>query len=169
MLRGNGNYGNALLTNFPVMEDHLVDLTVPGREPRGAIDAVLRVNRRSVRVLVTHLGLRARERRTQAEKLLELLQDSRGKPPIVLADMNEWFPLGGSLRRFSQCLGKLPAPGTFPSRFPIFSLDRIWMGQGVRLEKMRVHRTPISRIASDHLPITARVRLEAPSGEAKQK
>ena len=59
-------------------------------------------------------------------------------------------------RRF----GPMPSLRTFPSRFPVFALDRIWVQPRASLLDVRVHRTPLARRASDHLPLTARVRLE---------
>ena len=60
-----GHYGNALLTRFPILAVRRLDLSVPGREPRGAIDVDLDVNGAPLRVLVTHFGLKAFERREQ--------------------------------------------------------------------------------------------------------
>jgi endonuclease/exonuclease/phosphatase family metal-dependent hydrolase len=163
MLRGSGQYGNALLSRLPVLEHRLLDISVQGREPRGAIDTVLRVNRHRLRVVVTHLGLRPAERRLQVERLLKVLRPSADPPLVVLADTNEWFPLSRSLRAFWKYFRKVPAHGTFPSWFPVLSLDRIGVTQGVGLERIRVHRTPLSRKASDHLPVKAWLRLATSS------
>ena len=58
ILRGDGHYGNALLTSRPVGDIRRLDLSVPGREPRGALDVTIAVRRgKTVRVVVTHLGL----------------------------------------------------------------------------------------------------------------
>jgi endonuclease/exonuclease/phosphatase family metal-dependent hydrolase len=47
------------------------------------------------------------------------------------------------------------APRTFPARFPFFSLDRIWVRPTETMISLDVHKTPLARIASDHLPIKA--------------
>ena len=49
------------------------DLTVRGREPRGALEVELSAGAKSVRVIVTHLGLSAAERRAQVQKLLTVI------------------------------------------------------------------------------------------------
>ena len=52
-----------------------VDLTVYRREPRGALDVDLDIDGRTVRVVVTHLGLLPGERRKQVRRLLDVLGD----------------------------------------------------------------------------------------------
>jgi endonuclease/exonuclease/phosphatase family metal-dependent hydrolase len=60
LLRSAGDYGNALLTRAGLLDLRRIDLSVPGREPRGAIDAVVHAGRRRLRILATHLGRRLR-------------------------------------------------------------------------------------------------------------
>ena len=50
---------------------------------------------------------------------------------------------------------KPPAPATFPARWPVLALDRIWVRPRRRLERVFVHRSPTARVASDHLPVVA--------------
>src|SRR5581483_10937782 len=69
ILRPDSHYGNALLTRHNVREVRSHDLSVPGREPRGILDVDLDVHGHPLRVLVTHLGLGARERRRQTNML----------------------------------------------------------------------------------------------------
>ena len=57
--RRNGHYGNLLLTSGTVRAVHKLDLSYPGREPRGAIDSDVEFNGETVRVIVTHLGIAA--------------------------------------------------------------------------------------------------------------
>jgi endonuclease/exonuclease/phosphatase family metal-dependent hydrolase len=49
------------------------------------------------------------------------------------------------------------APRTFPSRFPTFALDRVWVHPAARLVDIEVDRSEPARVASDHLPLVARV------------
>jgi endonuclease/exonuclease/phosphatase family metal-dependent hydrolase len=41
-------------------------------------------------------------------------------------------------------------------------LDRIWAGPDGAVSGIRVHRTPLARRASDHLPVRAQIRWHAP-------
>jgi len=150
-------YGNILLSRFPVLVVRRTDLSVPGREPRGILDVDLDVHGTTVRVLVTHFGLRFGERRYQTDRLLEALAIDPADPLILLGDLNEWLPRGYAVRQLSAVLGEVPAYRTFPSRFPIGALDRIWVRPLEALETVRVHRTAMTRLASDHLPLKATV------------
>ncbi len=91
LLERTGHYGNAVLTRLPVGAVHRVDLSVPGREPRGALDLVLEAPRGALRVIATHLGLAPAERRRQIRRILALLAPVRPEPVVLLGDLNEWF------------------------------------------------------------------------------
>lgn len=149
-------YGNVLLTAFPIVSSRLIDITVAGREPRGAIEAVLRIHGANVRVIVTHLGLSAAERRLQIRKLLDRVKDDL--PSMILGDLNEWIPLSSTMRWMTRQFGKTVAPRTFPSVLPVLPLDRIWSSHG-RITAMSAFSTRLTRIASDHLPIRATLSL----------
>lgn len=157
--RKDGHYGNALLTAYPIVWSRALDISVEGREPRGAIDAVLRIGKVHFRVVVTHLGLTRAERNRQTRKLASALGERGLRNTILLGDMNEWLPLSVPLRSFNGMFGKAPAPPTFPSRFPLFALDRIWVSPSGRLSSIRAHKSLLARVASDHLPVKATIRI----------
>jgi endonuclease/exonuclease/phosphatase family metal-dependent hydrolase len=52
------------------------------------------------------------------------------------------------------------APPTFPSRCPLFRLDRIWVSAPARLARVHVQRTALARRASDHLPLACELRWD---------
>jgi endonuclease/exonuclease/phosphatase family metal-dependent hydrolase len=155
-----GPYGNVLLTGWQVIDCRLLDLSVPGREPRGAIDADLLIEGRPVRVVVTHLGLSAAERRYQVRRLLEALSRGQSRFIIVLGDINEWVLRSRPLRWFYSRFGKPPAPRTFPSWLPLFSLDRIWVLPREVLVEVRAYAKPLARVASDHLPVRGLIAID---------
>ena len=155
MFRAGADYGNALLTRLPVRSVAQVDLSVPGREPRGAIDARLDAGAEILRVCASHLGLRPSERRTQVKQLLMRLAAEPGDIDVLIGDINEWLLWGRPLRWLHRFFGKPPAPATFPARRPLFALDRIWVRPRRRLQRVFVHRSPTAREASDHLPVVA--------------
>jgi endonuclease/exonuclease/phosphatase family metal-dependent hydrolase len=147
---------NALLTTREFGMVRRYDLTVAGREPRGALDVELCAAGQVVRVIVTHLGLRPAERRMQVKQLLTVL---RGIPPdhpvVVLGDINEWLPIGRPLRWIHRLLGRPPSQRSFPVWAPIFALDRVWTRPAGALLALEVHRSPDARAASDHFPVRA--------------
>lgn len=80
---------------------------------------------------------------------------------MLLGDINEWFLPGRPLRWLHARFGYAPALRTFPARFPILPLDRIWAHPSHTLDHIRVHRTGEAAIASDHLPVIAELDLAA--------
>jgi endonuclease/exonuclease/phosphatase family metal-dependent hydrolase len=49
---------------------------------------------------------------------------------------------------------------SFPSRFPVFALDRVLGTPHNLVTAVEVHNTPLARMASDHLPIKAHLDLK---------
>ena len=152
-------YGNLLLSRLPVEEVAHLDLCVAGCEPRSAIDARVLVDGTDVRIIVTHLGLRPRERREQIGRLLQQMAP-RGEHVLVLAgDMNEWLPFSPALRPLRRVLGPGTLQATFPARFPLLSLDKIFVSPARALRNAWVHRSRAAARASDHLPLIAEIDL----------
>ncbi|MGH7383572.1 MAG: endonuclease/exonuclease/phosphatase family protein [Candidatus Rokuibacteriota bacterium] len=155
MFRAGAHYGNALLTRLPVRSVTQIDLSVPGREPRGAIDVRLDAGGRILRVCAAHLGLRPHERRTQVKQLLMRLVDEPGDVDVLIGDINEWLLWGRPLRWLHRFFLEPPAPATFPSGWPILALDRVWVRPRRALDRVFAHRSAAAREASDHLPLVA--------------
>lgn len=153
-------FGNALLTRHPIVEVHRLDLSLDGREPRGALAATLDVGGTPVHVLATHLGLRVRERRFQVQQLMSYLESVRNSLVVVLGDINDWVPLRSIAHVLDRRLGTAPRLRSFPSSRPLLSLDRIWIHPAAALKGMFVHRSALARWASDHLPVVADIDLE---------
>jgi endonuclease/exonuclease/phosphatase family metal-dependent hydrolase len=155
------NFGNALLANHPIGEVRRLDLSLLAREPRGALDVDLDVGGIPVRVLVTHLGLRPYERRYQVKGILDALSSEFTGLVVLVGDFNEWSPARLSLRRLRNWFGYYPpAPPTFPSRFPVLPLNRIWVRPRTALLSVRAQKTSLARVASDHLPLKGALRAQ---------
>jgi endonuclease/exonuclease/phosphatase family metal-dependent hydrolase len=165
--RRRGRFGNALLTRWPVLGVRRIDLSVKGYEPRGAIDADLLIENRVLRVVATHFGLHGPERRLQAQRVLDAIAvpPANGAAPadavVIMGDLNEWRGRRGGIPALERRLGRAPAPRTFPSWCPVLPLDRIYAGDPVEIVTLEVHRSPLARIASDHLPLRAALRWGA--------
>jgi endonuclease/exonuclease/phosphatase family metal-dependent hydrolase len=159
-----GAFGNALLTRLPLRGVRRLDLSVPDREPRGAIDCTLETDAGLLRVVATHLGLRARERRVQVRRLTAELARPGAAMLVLLGDMNDWRSRVGPLATVRAMLGPSPRPRSFPAWRPALALDRIWARPASRLRHVRVHRTPLAREASDHLPVRGELRLTPAAG-----
>lgn len=159
-------YGNALLTRLAIDGSRSYDLSVKSREPRGCIRADLRLGGELIHVFALHLGLSRAEQRLQAGMLLgaDILRDAAvAWPLVVVGDFNFWFP-GPIARAVKRALvdGAVAAgsrAATFPSRWPMLRLDRIYVDGAWEVLEVKVHRSKRARWASDHLPLVARLRL----------
>ena len=170
LARHDGPFGNALLTRRKVLDVRRLGFTYSRREPRNALDVDLEVNGETVRVIVTHLGLWPAERRYQVKKILELIRATPSyERVIVLGDINEWLPLGRPLRWMNALFGRCPAERSFPSRWPLVALDRVWVRPRHALLALKAHRSPLAELASDHLPVKAIIALHAQRQERPQR
>lgn len=170
LARHDGPFGNALLTRRKVLDVRRLGFTYSRREPRNALDVDLDVNGETVRVIVTHLGLWPAERRYQVKKILELVRATPSyERVIVLGDINEWLPLGRPLRWMNALFGRCPAERSFPSRWPLVALDRVWVRPRHALLALKAHRSSLAELASDHLPVKAIIALHAQRQEMPQR
>lgn len=163
-----GLYGNLCLSRLPVVGHQRYNLTCRPFEPRGCLRADVDLGHFGagrLHVYNVHFGLHYGERVRQARLLFGIFSRSRlAGPRVVLGDFNEWFHGGASrlLRaEFGPPNGRRRSIRTHPSPLPVFPLDRIYHDSGVRLLRVGVHRSRLARVASDHLPTYADLRLPA--------
>ena len=149
------------MTALPVEDVRIHDLSVPRREPRAALETIVRWKNRRLRLVVTHLGLHAAERRLQVERLLSLLGTAPVAATLLMGDINEWLLWGRPLRWLHRRFGTSPSVRTFPSRAPMLALDRVWAEPSGALVSVDTFSAPGLRAASDHLPVLATLRLPA--------
>ncbi len=153
-------YGNALLSRLPVGSLRRLDISIPGREPRGALDVEFQLDAGRLRIINTHLGLLPGERRQQVQQLLAHLEATEPADlTLVTGDINEWFLWGRPIRWLNRHFERATAVRTFPAGWPLLALDRIWVKPRQQLLSVQAHRSVASRVASDHLPVCARVSL----------
>src|SRR5690606_19635984 len=135
------------------------DVSVPRREPRSVLEARVEVRGRGLRCLVTHLGLGIGERRRQMRRLVEIVRSNMQEPTTLLGDFNEWFPWARSRARLARHFGPVPMLPTFPTRCPLLALDHVWVCPHSALTRVDVFESRLSRLASDHCPLVARLAL----------
>lgn len=159
-----GWHGNALLVRRDIEVADATVVPLPTLEPRGAIRADLVAQGRRLRVVGMHLDLSGLRRRRQVRTVLDHCRgcDGPGKkqaPAVLMGDMNEWSRGGGCFREF-VAPWRLLAPGrSFPSRRPVAQLDRIAVSGEWEVAACAVHHSPLAAVASDHLPVLARLDL----------
>jgi len=157
--RNRTRHGNVVLAKGKIANATLIDLTVANMAPRGAIDCTVQIGEHTIRVVATHLGLLPHERQQQLGKLAETLALRPAGVTVVLGDFNIFGPERASLQRIGAP-ERLPTLRSFPARRPFMSLDRIWTIPNRHLRTADVHRTKLSAVASDHLPLVAEIDPE---------
>jgi endonuclease/exonuclease/phosphatase family metal-dependent hydrolase len=161
-----GEHGNALLSRWPIEDIGHHDVSDHRFEQRGLLHVAVRWQEREVHVVVVHLGLIHASRLRQVQRLAAFLaaEVPAGAPLLVAGDFNDW---GGKLDEPMAAAGlaRAMAPGsaaagrlTFPSRVPVFALDRVYV-RGFRCVASAVPRGMAWARMSDHLPLV--VDLEA--------
>lgn len=160
-----GEYGNAVLTRFPIKRAKNTHLPVVNAgEQRGVLQLVLDVRGREVLFMNTHLD----HRRDEAEKLLgadELVKIVRaaGDMPVILCGDFNTVPTSQTYAKIKAVLTdswEVVGRGdgfTIPVLKPARRIDYIWVSRlTVEPLKMEVLHSE----ASDHLPIVAELRLK---------
>jgi len=158
-------YGTALLSRFPVLEQRNVRLPKAdgGEEQRGLLEAVLLVRGHRIRVLNTHLQFdSARARRLQAARIREAVLAS-AEPVVLTGDLNT-LPGDPELAPLTEVLVDAHAVAgsgdghTFPAPRPTLRIDYVLVGAPLVVCSAQVLPTA----ASDHRPVRAEILL--PSG-----
>jgi endonuclease/exonuclease/phosphatase family metal-dependent hydrolase len=163
-----GHHGNALLSKFPITHYENRDISVNGPEKRGLLHCVLHVPERAVDVhaVCVHLGLRESHRQLQLAQICDLLDNEipAGAPVIVAGDFNDWRRRADHV--LERCAGLHEvfvrahgsAARTFPARWPVLRLDRIYVRNATVHSPMLLPRRPWSHL-SDHAPLAAEIRI----------
>jgi endonuclease/exonuclease/phosphatase family metal-dependent hydrolase len=158
VVTADGEYGQALISRWPLVDTEIRDLSYPEREPRRAICTRIETPYGPLRVVATHLGLSLRERRSQAAALLEMLGGADATTTAALGDFNDWMWAGSVRRVLASALPAYTRLRTFPSACPLFQLDRIYLWP--RSALLGSWTDPAARMLSDHLPVIGEIRVQ---------
>jgi endonuclease/exonuclease/phosphatase family metal-dependent hydrolase len=165
-VRGGGQYGNAILSRYPIIESTNLDLSIRFKKRRSALHAVLRVRHeevdRTVHLYNMHLGLARYERRRQLRMFLDSdpFQNLHHDTPIVLGgDLNDLYGGLGELLAPAGFRGIERRPLTFPAWGPVRALDAIFVRGNMDFVQLARCDSDLARRASDHRPLVADVRL----------
>ena len=169
-----GHHGNAILSRYPILKSENEDVSSHAFERRGLLHCEIdwpgalgpASSAKPLHCLCVHLGLGERGRGLQVGALIdrvrrEVPDDAR---LVVAGDFNDWR--NRASKRFLEELGLTEAfrdhrgksARSFPSRFPMLRLDRIYV-RGFAVEHTAVHHgLPWSRI-SDHAALSAHLAM----------
>jgi endonuclease/exonuclease/phosphatase family metal-dependent hydrolase len=165
-------YGDAILSRWParlIKTGGLPSLRrIPRLEPRGALWSSVKVGEAEFQVINTHLGVLARERLRQIDTLLgpDWLGHPDCRDPVVFAGDFNAAPRSRVYRRLTArfadahrapCVAR--ARATFPTRFPTLRIDHVFVSRSIEVLSASTIRTPLARLASDHLPVVVDLRI----------
>lgn len=163
-----GDHGNAVLSRFPIVAYENRDVSVDGHETRGLLHCALQVPGldTEVHAICVHLGLKETHRSHQLDLLAAIVAEHvpPSAPLLVAGDFNDWgqrahrrLERDTQLREvFVEANGR--AARTFPARFPVFALDRIYVRSVRAHAPLKLPRRPWSTL-SDHAPLAAEITL----------
>lgn len=165
-----GHHGNALISRYPILYSHNLDISVNRLEQRGLLHGRIALpgEQPPLDVLCVHLNLRAPDRRRQLDRVASYVRAhiADDAPLILAGDFNDWrreacgqlHDALGLRDAFQSRHGTLAA--TFPARLPVLALDRIYV-RGFEVESASVHRDGHWTPLSDHAPLSAVLKRQA--------
>ena len=161
-----GHHGNAILSKFPIVAWHNLDLTLHKKEMRGLLHAqiLLPDSGKTLHLLSTHINLLHMHRVKQVERICSYIKEKvpTNDHMILAGDFNDWTkqlsgPLCSQLEMeevFSKLHGQHAK--TFPCFFPMLSLDRMYFRHMNPTEGKVLNTRPWVTL-SDHLPLYAEI------------
>jgi len=168
MVYPKGHHGNALMSKFPIVHYQNHDVSVAGPEKRGLLHCALRFagQPQDVHVICVHLGLAEAHRQQQLELLCQMVRGEvpDNAPLIVAGDFNDWRRRANKVLEREIGLREVfvsayrESAKTFPARFPLLSLDRIYVRNASVHLPVVLPRRPWSHL-SDHAPLAAEIHL----------
>ncbi|MEA4848973.1 MAG: endonuclease/exonuclease/phosphatase family protein [Clostridiaceae bacterium] len=145
----NGQYGNAVLSKFPI-EEYEVSILPSNGERRTILRAGLNVYGNRISFCSTHLGLDQKERDMQVEEILRLAADDRNF--IIAGDFNsKGDKLGAITGKYIDCAGFEDNydKNTFEGEELSERIDYIFVSEDFRVKTYDV----LESDASDHYPV----------------
>ena len=158
-------YGDAILTAAPMRLVKAGALpgsrAVRGLEPRGAVWVKIELDGVELNVINTHLGLVPHEQRAQAAALVAagwIGSPDCSDPAILVGDFNATQRHAAYRRlaermRDAQKLVRRRHVATFPSRWPMLSIDHVFVSPSILVQAAHAARGVLVRTASDHRPL----------------
>jgi endonuclease/exonuclease/phosphatase family metal-dependent hydrolase len=154
-----GGYGNLILSRWPFKSHHQISLTYRDHKARGAQIVVIESEEGPFLLVNWHLGLAEKMRQWQVRHLLAhpLFKEAADLPTLIVGDFNDWRNTLAdrvfSGNDFQQVTIPPSRFRSFPASFPLGALDKAFIRGELRIRHAHVVKTPVSRKASDHLPL----------------
>jgi endonuclease/exonuclease/phosphatase family metal-dependent hydrolase len=154
--RGGKGLGNAVLTRGSILGSADIELA-RRREARGALVADIELDGVRFVFVSTHLSLNRETRAQQMSQLVRIVAERPRDLPLVLT--GDFNATSDELAPLAEVLTVVDSPpATFPSPWPVRSIDHIAFSAHWRLAEL--FSSP--GLASDHRPLVADLELLSP-------
>ncbi|MBD1382033.1 endonuclease/exonuclease/phosphatase family protein [Metabacillus arenae] len=153
-------YGTAILSKYPIIASENHFLTKIGNtEQRGLLEATINVKGNHLHFYNTHLALTSAEREIQINEVIDIASQSKG-PKVIVGDLNA-TPESNEMKPMNShyldvFAGQTSNSNTYPAENPAKRIDYIFTSDDIETVNTEV----IDTLASDHLPITAKIVLD---------
>ena len=164
-----GGYGNFLLSRYPFHSVSRVCLKLKHRKKRGAQVVVVDTPEGPFLLVAWHLGLKERQRHEQVNYLLDHvdMQANLDLPTLIVGDFNDWrntLAKGPFAQHGFEQLTRPPSRfRSFPAYLPLGAIDKVFSRGDVLVRDVRIVRNPLTKEASDHLPVVIDFHLNTPN------
>jgi endonuclease/exonuclease/phosphatase family metal-dependent hydrolase len=154
-------YGVAILSKYPIAEQRKY-LLPSSEQQRACLEAKIAVGGETLTFFSVHLGLNAPERERQLDELLSYTAGAPS-PKVLVGDFNA-HPNSHEIGRVLEQLDNSFAQAgigmgyTSPAENPSETIDYIFVSSDIQVVSAEV----VSSLASDHLPVAARIELPSP-------
>lgn len=153
----NGQYGNAILSKYPIGDYRLEQLPSRG-ESRTMLQADLDINGKRFVIYTTHLGLDRAERKVQIERIKELIQNTESLH-ILTGDFNstsEELSILYDKYIDSAVHSKKQEDITFKNDESGSRIDYLLLSDKLKLLDYAVRQSD----ASDHFPVVSKIEIK---------
>ena len=163
-----GEYGNGVLTRFPILQERNIHYQLPSAEPRAVMQLVLDVNGTEIVLMNTHLDPTTHDsvRVAHVNEIVAAALEYRPRPVVLCGDFNDTTGsecLNAIAKGFEDCWNAVHATGgaTYPSNSPQKRIDYVFVSNqqpGTSTGNSQANLRPVSArvlqsTASDHLPL----------------
>lgn len=163
-----GHHGNAMLSKFSITHRENHNISLGGLQQRGLLHCTLQLpHGKQLHTICVHLSLQESHRRRQLHMLCQVIASEvpANAPLIVAGDFNDWRQRAHSILAHEAGLQEVFVQGhglaaqTFPARWPVLRLDRIYTRGLINQQPLPLAHQVWSHL-SDHVPLAAQVEVE---------
>ncbi len=154
-------YGVAVLSKYPITAQQRYLLS-SAEQQRSCLETTIDLGQQTITLFSVHLGLNPQERERQLDEVLAYTARAPA-PKVLVGDFNanpDSHEIGRVLGQFDSAFAAagIGTGYTSPADVPGETIDYVFVSPDLPVMSAEV----ISSLASDHLPVLARVELQTP-------